>query len=230
MAEATSSSLGALALAAFFAGASALAQADAGRVVDRAVALVDGRVITLSELEFEARAMLVQAGAVRAAFEELNEETLSGALYVAIGHRLAAAEADKLQAYPLSEAEVEAALQAFRDRFESDREFQSFLDRHDADLQLLATFISRKLRAEKLLDGKLRLKAQVSEVDLRRHYEEHRHELGASSYEELRSALREKLFADRYKRLAAQELERARKAADVRVLAPFARARPEASQ
>ena len=46
------------------------------RVLDRSVAQVDGRVITYSELQFEARILLVQAGGTEAAFAPLPDETL----------------------------------------------------------------------------------------------------------------------------------------------------------
>ncbi len=203
------------------ASSAAMAQ-NGGRVVDRAVAVVEGRVITLSELTFEARVLLVQAGGVRAAFEPLDEETLRGALDRAIGFRLEAAEADKLSAYSLDEGEVEAGLRAFKARFATEAEFQRFLDRHEADVQMLATVIARTSRAAKILDSKLRLKAQVSEADVKRFYEQHREELNAP-YEEVRAAIRQKLLSEQLERLTTAELERIRRTADVRVLAPFAK-------
>lgn len=213
----------AVGLAALCASAAAAAE---GRIIDRAVALVGGQVITLSELELEARVTLIQAGGVGAAKASLDQETLRAALDLAIGYRLEVAEADKLQAHALEEGELEAALKAFAARFSTERELQQFLDRHEADLQTLAAVLARSLRAAKILDGKLRLKAQVSEAELRRHYEAHRAELGAS-YEELRGALRQKLVSDRLRGLTAAELERIRRSGDVRLLGPFAQGAAE---
>lgn len=207
----------------------AWAQERGGRIVDRAVALVEGRVITLSELEFEARAMLVRAGGVEAASAPLDEAALKDALQASIGQRLGAAEADKLQAYPLGEGEVELALTAFKRRFFSEAEYRRFLDRHEADTQLLAACLTRALRSEKLLESKLRPKAQVSEAEVRRYYEEHQAELSGRRYDQIHGVLRQKLFAERFGKLAEKELERLRRGADVRILAPFAKARAEAA-
>ncbi len=201
----------------------ALVSEPPSRVVDRAVAWVDGRVITLSELELEARVALVQAGGVQAASAPLDDTALRHALDLAIGQRLEEREADKLQAYPLDEAEVEAALRAFRARFPAPRDYEQFLARHEADGPQLEAIFRRALRTAKVLDGKLRLKAQVSEVEVRRAYEREAAALGSARYEELRGPLRQKLVADRMKSLAAAELTQVRHGADVRLIAPFAR-------
>jgi hypothetical protein len=221
------------ALAALLFAATAAAGQEAptppGRIIDRAVALVEGQVITLSDLEFEARVALVQAGGVQAATAPLDEAALRDALDLAIGQRLQASEADKLQAYSLEEAEVQHALNAFKARFGSDREYQAFLDRHEADTQLLATVLTRGLRAAKILESKLKLKAQVTEAQLKSYYEANKAELGGVPFDEVRTSLRQKLVAERLRQLVRVELEQARRTAEVRLIAPFARTDPEPS-
>src|SRR5687767_5349565 len=71
------------------------------KLIDRSVALIDGRVLTLSELRFEARVLLIHGGGVEAAFRDLDFTTLRSVLDSVIGQRLEIAEADKLTAYPL---------------------------------------------------------------------------------------------------------------------------------
>lgn len=198
-----------------------------GKVLDRAIALVEGRVITLSELEFEARVALIQAGGREAATAQLDEAALRAALEQSIGQRLETSEAEKLQAYPVEEAEVEAALRAFEARFADEPGgFERFLAQCEADRQELATVLYRQLRAAKLLDSKLRLRAQVTEADLRRYYELHLAR-GGPPFEEIKAALRQKLVAERMAALTAAELAHIRRGADVRVIAPFARATPD---
>ena len=193
-----------------------------GRVIDRAVASIDGRVITLSELDFEARVALIQMGGTKAAGGSLDDEALRSALDLAVGERLETNEADKLQAYPLDEGEVEAALQRFERRFSSHRELEEFLARHDCDRNQLAALLARSLRASKVLEGKVKLRAQVSEAEVKRFYEAHRLELGPS-FDQARAAVRQKMSAERLRQLILEELIQARKAADVRLIAPFLR-------
>jgi len=193
-----------------------------GEVIDRVVALVAGHVITLSELEFEARVALIERGGVEAANAPLNDQALRSALELAIGERLETEAADKLQAFNLEQGEVESAMRQFKSKFRSDSELASFLAKHEADQQQLATVLARRLRAEKILDSKISLRARVSDAEVRRFYDDHRSEL-SGTFDEVRGKIREKLVRDRYASLASEELRQIRKGVDVRMIAPFAR-------
>jgi hypothetical protein len=187
-----------------------------GQVVDRSVAMVNSQVVTLSELDFEARVLLIYAGGVEAATAELDMAVLKDSLEEIISHRLLSAEAEALGAYPLEDGEIEAALKRFKGRFQTQGEWQAFLDRHEAEEASVVVALQRLLRAQRVLDGKLRLKAQVSEAEARRYVAEH-DELSAMPL----SAVRQKLYADRFKTLARAEVKQARKNAKVRLLGPF---------
>lgn len=197
--------------------------AEPGQVIDRIVAVVegvdDGRVITWSDLTFEAAVALVQRGAMQAATATLDDQALRTSLDYAIAQRLLIAEADKVGAFQPDDGELDAAVRAFEARFDSEAAFQRFLRRHDADRAALREVLRRTLRAERVLDGRVRLRAQVSEADVRRYYDQHQQELNGT-YEEVRQALREKLLREKYAALVAVEVQRLQKAADVRMVAP----------
>ncbi len=211
-------------------GATALAQAPGvpagapaeGRVIDRMVAVIEGQVLTLSELEFETRVALVQRGAVQAATAPLDDETLARALEMAISHRLQILSADRLEAFPAEHAEVEHRLASLRERFESEEAFQGFLGRSGADLKSLREVLERGVRAERILDSRIRLRAQVGEAEVRRYFEQHASEY-PEGYEAVKGQLRDKLFLERYRALAEEELAQVRASAQVRRVAPFAR-------
>lgn len=193
-----------------------------GRIIDRVVAVIGNQVLTLSELEFETRVALVQRGGVRAAEASLDEQTLRGALELAINQRLLVAGADRLQAFPAERSEVDARLKTFRERFEDEPALLAFLARHDTDLEQLTAVLERGVRAERILDSRIRLRAQVSEAETRRYWEEHKGTVGGP-YESVRDALREKLIRERYGQLAKEEFALVRASAKVRRVAPFAR-------
>jgi hypothetical protein len=182
------------------------------------VASVEGTVITLSQLEFEARVLLVQAGGVEAAFVPLDHAALASSLDLIIDQRLATLEADKLGTYPLEPGDLDKAIASFRDRFSSEIRFRQFLDSQEADLNDVALVLRRSLRAQRVLDGKLRLRAQVPESDARR-IQAQRPEFAGMPLQSVRQAL----FAERFRELVREDLEQTRKAADVRLLGPFAR-------
>lgn len=186
------------------------------RLVDRSVALIDGRVLTLSELTFEARVLLIHGGGVEAAWGELDQTTLRRVLDLVIGQRLEIAEADKLKAYPLEEGELDRAVNSFTERLGGVEDLETFLKASEADASALALVLSRMLRTERVIEGKLKLKAQVSETEIKQLQAERPDLKGLSL-----PALRQKLFNERFKALAAAELAQVRKAASVRLLGPF---------
>ena len=186
-------------------------------MIDRSVALVDGQVLTLSELEFETRVVLVQAGGVEAAFAPLELATLRKALDSLIGERLETAEADKLQAYPLEEGELERAYASFTLAIGGPRALERFLKQYEADESMLQVVLARTLRTQRVLDGKLRLRAQVSEAEAKRIQGERADLQGLAV-----AAVRQKLFSERFTSLVATELANVRKAGSVRLLGPFA--------
>jgi hypothetical protein len=185
-------------------------------VLDRAVASIEGKVITLSQLEFETRVQLINRGGVGAAFAELDREDLSRGLQLAIAQRLSTLEADRFGAYLLDSGEIERALLEFKDRIGGEARFRQFLERYEADAQDVELVLKRAIRAGLALEGRLRLKATVAESDVKRAVSE-RADLREVPFE----VARQVLHRERFERLVQQELTAARKQADVRVLTSF---------
>ena len=193
-----------------------LATSASARVLDRVVALVDGRVLSWSQLDFEARVMLIDRGGVEAATAPLDAATLQNALDLAIAQRAATAEADKLNAYPVEPAEIDQRLRTFESRFPSTAAFQAFLKAHDADRAALAEVLARALRTEKFIEGRVRLRSQVPESEVRKAWEADK---GGRSWEEARGPLRERLQRERAFVLAREALAQLRSSIPVRVIA-----------
>ena len=181
------------------------------------MALIDGHVLTLSELKFETRVMMIHAGGVEAAFQELEPSTLRRVLDSVINQRLEIAEADKLKAYPLEEGELDRVMDRFALRLGGPEALETFLKANDADPSMLAGVLSRMLRTERVFEGKLKLKAQVSEAEAK-NIQSERPDLKGLPV----PLLRQKLYDERFKALAATELAQVRKSASVRLLGPFA--------
>ena len=187
------------------------------RVIDRTVASIEGKVIVYSQLQFEARVLLIAAGGKNAAFAPLDQEVLQASLQAMVDQRLALLEADKLEAYPLEAGELERAIASFRSRFDTEQRFAEFLDAHEADLNDLAEVLRRSLRASRALEGKLRLRAQVSESEAKAWRASHE-ELKDVSLDKVRAMLVQQRFGD----LVKKELTERRRQVDVRLLGPFA--------
>lgn len=188
----------------------------ADQVLDRVVAQVDGQVITLSDLRFEARVALVDRGGASLLDVPLDPAALQSALELTIAQRAAGTEADRLGSLQLEPAEVEARVKSFEARFVSPAALDAFLRANGGDRALLAEVLGRALRAERALDARVRLRAQVTETDVRRAWEA----AGSKgSFEQARGVIREELVRARYQAAAREELAKLRAAAQVRIVA-----------
>lgn len=187
-----------------------------GTIVDRAVASVDGKVITLTQLEFETRVQLIHRGGAAAATAALDADDLKQGLSLAIAQRLATLEADKFDAYPLEPGELEREVAAFRDRVGGEAKLQQFLESQEADVGDVGLVLRRGIRAGRALEGRLRLKATVTEAEARRA------KADVAAWRELPiDTVRQLLTQERFEKLVQQELAQARKANDVRLLMSF---------
>ncbi len=200
----------------------AASEASEGRIIDQVVAVIEGQVLTRSELEFETRVAFVQQGALQAAVEPLDEEALKVGLELAINLRLQVLSADRQEASPTEQADVEARLAKFRQLFDSEEAFQAFLARSGADLKLLTEVLGRRVRAERILDSRIRPRVQVSEAETLRYYQQHASEY-PEGYTAVKVQLQNKLKKERYDLLTAEDLAQLRASAQVRRVAPFAR-------
>ena len=192
------------------------AQPATARVLDRVVALVDGRVLSWTQLDFEARVMLIDRGGVEAATAPLDAATIQNALDLAIAQRAATTEADKLNAYPVEPAEIDQRLRTFESRFPSAAAFEAFLKAHDADRAALAEVLARALRTEKFVEGRVRLRSQVPESEVRKAWEADK---GGRSWEEARGPLRDRMQRERAYVLAREALAQLRTSIPVRIIA-----------
>jgi hypothetical protein len=193
----------------------ASAASAAEQILDRVVAQVDGQIITLSDLRFEGHVAMVERGGAGLADAPLDEAALRSSLELAIAQRAAGAEADRLGSFPLEAQDVEARFTRFVARFPDRASFDAFLRASGADESQLRDVLGRALRAERALDARVRLRAQVSEGDVRRAWEA----AGSpGTFEEARAAIREQLVRTRYEAAAKEELAKLRAAAQVRIV------------
>jgi hypothetical protein len=197
-------------------GALLVAHPAAGRILDRVVALVDGRVLSWTQLDFEARVMLIDRGGVEAATAPLDAATIQNALDLAIAQRAATTEADKLNAYPVEPAEIDQRLRTFESRFPSTAAFEAFLKAHDADRAALAEVLARAMRTEKFIEGRVRLRSQVPESEVRKAWEADK---GGRTWEDARGPLRDRMQRERAFVLAREALAQLRTSIPVRIIA-----------
>lgn len=193
-------------------------------LLDRVVAVfttaTDGtrEVITLSDLEREARLALVSRGTPEAAEGELPQELLASALDWLLSELLVLEEAEQLDIARVDPAEIHAELDAFRARFPSDEAFRAFLERHEIARGDLARVARRRLVVGRYLDSRIRLAGGVSEGEVRSAYEQRLDELGGMEWTDARRLLRAQLEKERREEVVGGLVEALRSRAGVRIL------------
>jgi peptidyl-prolyl cis-trans isomerase SurA len=150
------------------------------QVVDRVAAVVDGEVLTLSDLQERAgeeweRVERLPPGPAR---EEARRAALRRALDVAISERLVANQAKALQ-LEVTEAQVDAAVQDIktRNRFD-DAQLDRALAEQGTDRATFRTQVRRELETYQVLQFKVRNRVKLSDDDVLNYYRRHPGEFG----------------------------------------------------
>jgi hypothetical protein len=124
-------------------------------LIDSSVALVDDHVVTLSQLDQEARLAFVAHGAMDDATGPLDAAKRRAALDYLINQMLLDDEAARLQIFEVSDQESAEQERALRARFPSPAAFRAFLARFDITPEVLDQSVRRRLRAERYLADRL---------------------------------------------------------------------------
>jgi peptidyl-prolyl cis-trans isomerase SurA len=153
----------------------ALLAASPGEVVDRVAAIVDGDVVTLSEIEERAGTEYARAAELPPGKErdEARTAALRRAFDQIVSEKLLAKQAQALQ-LEVTEQQVDAAIEDIRTRNRfSQEDFVRALGEQGLDLETFRAQIRRELETYQVLQHKVRGRVKVSDEDLRNYYQTH---------------------------------------------------------
>ena len=200
-------------------------QPELGPVIEEVVAVVGDRVVTRSDLELEARVVLVDNGGVEAAFGAIDAETMGSVLDWLLNQLLIHAEAERLQVFEVSADEVAREVERFRRRFGDPTAWRHFLATQDVGLERIASIFRRNLRVRRYLESRVKLTVRVGAEEVEAFYEENRSRFEGRPLSAVEDVIRGYLFKQRYERTVRTLVKELRERADVRVLVePGARA------
>lgn len=208
-------------------------------LLDQVVAVIgpggrEGRrtLLTRSDLELEARVLLVSRGARAAAEGALPDDTLAAALDWLVAEHLLLAEAEQLDVASVDPAALERELARLRDAFGSPAAYAAFLRDHELGEADLARIARRRLVVDGYVGSRLRLGMSISEGEVRRAYESRKQEFENTSYDWVRPRLRAQLEREKREALVGALVADLRSRAEVRVLVHLgdAPAQPEAKK
>ncbi len=187
-------------------------------LIDSVAAIVGRRVITLSQLEAEARIALATHGPVEAAEAPLDPAVLGSTLDYVISQDLVEEEASRLGVFPVTAADCELAEERLAARFPTHAAFERFLVRFGIDAERLRASVRRTLRAERYLQHQLGPQAQPSDLEIAAWQARHP---AAGPAAQARATARALLSREKYQALTTALVRDLRARADVRILAGF---------
>lgn len=188
-----------------------------GELLDAVVALLDDTLITRGDLIFEARVEALRQGSTAAAWSPVDGAALARTLERSLGERLLSREAERLGVLPLGLQEREALVGRVEAQAGGPEALERFLARHGVDRVQLAALLERQVRASRALGSRLRVRAQVTEAEVRRHYASQAEALDRP-YVEVRESLRVQLEQERAREVVVREQERLFSGARIRRL------------
>jgi hypothetical protein len=194
------------------------------RVVEEVVAVVrnppgsPARIVTLTKLAEEARIALVSRGAVAAATQPLDAAALRASLEWLLDQMLLSDEAARLRLDEVARDEVEAALRAFRARFESRVAYDRFLEETELTEEELFATLARTVRVERYVQSRVGRGRRVADDEVDRWLAARSASAGAAA---TREAVRAHLQEERALAQVKELVRELRSRADIRILDPL---------
>lgn len=185
----------------------------AGELLDGIEAVVNGEVITMSELD---RAVMVEAERLGMSPEDIGRETRRKILDAVIDRELLLAEARKFNIVDVSDKEVDAAFEGIEKRFGSTGELVRALDEHEMTIDELRDNIRDQITAVKYVDRRIRFFVRVTLNEQEEYYEKNRDEFGGRPFEEVSGDIRALLVERRTNEKLDEYMDSLREKADIR--------------
>lgn len=191
---------------------------DLGHLAESVALVVGERVVTRSELEVEARLVLVASGGVNAAFAELDAQTIASVQAYLVNQLLILQEVERLGVFEVDADEASRELALLRQRFPSRQSFEIFLQSQDVTFDRVRATLERNLRVKRYLDTRVKMSVNVTDADVRTFFEGHRKRFRDQPLERVREVIRGYLFEQRYKDAVQDLMARLRRNGEVQIL------------
>jgi hypothetical protein len=190
-------------------------------LVDRVMATVGKDVVTLSDLERQARVLLVMRGGPQALSGLADPAFASGVLEYLVNQLLVLQEMRK-QGSPsqgLREDAVAGEMRQFSGKFESPAAYRRFLAQADLTEESLRDLLLKGRRIEKFLAERSKSASEVTEDEAEEQYEKNKAAWQGKGMDDAIQEIRETLGRQRSEKFVREYLEDLRGRYEVRVLA-----------
>ncbi len=189
----------------------------AGIILDRVAAVVNGEVITMSELEGSVKAEAKRRRVTsEAGLAELRREVIESL----IDRNLILSDLRKFNIVEVTSEEVDKALESVKAGFGSEEEFESALEEEDMTVDELREDLADQILVRKYVDRRIRFFVRVTLDDQREYYQEHIDEFGGKGFTEVSSEIYDLLMEKYTNKKLDEYIKELRSRADITVNQP----------
>ncbi len=149
-----------------------------------------------------------------------DAKELSQALDLLIDELVIEDEADRLQVFPVTRKEVEAAEHALRASV-GPKVYDDFMT-HDVSQEDVQKILERGLRVRRYLDGRLRQASRVSPAEAKAWFDAHPAEFSGHTFDDVADLLESRLSEERFESKATEFTIEARRRTQIRILSDAA--------
>ncbi|MBI1820407.1 MAG: hypothetical protein HY036_07690 [Nitrospirae bacterium] len=182
-------------------------------IIDQILAVVDGQLITQSDLHFQ---MLFSLE-----FPLLEEKDKDPHLQFAIDQVLFLEEAEKFGVEKPTEKEINARLTDFQNGFGTEEKFQELLIKEGLTIEDVKKLIVRYLLSKEFVDQRINFFIFVSDNEIESFYKDHLSDWNGASLEEVHSQISTLLFEQKRKIKFEEFLVKRRAKATIRINPPY---------
>jgi len=190
-------------------------------LVEALVATVNQTVITLGEVDAEARIILLRRGGQLGAERPIDDRLRAAVLQYLINQEVILGEARRLQVFQISDAEIAAEVEQLERRFERPEAYQQFLAEHGLSSSEVAEIVHRDLRVDRFLKSRVRMVARLDADLVRRQFEQHPREYAGRTLDEARPEIEEKLGRSTHEESIRKWLDELKARSKIRILRNF---------
>jgi hypothetical protein len=184
-----------------------------GELVERVVAVVDRQTVTLIDVKRAAAIEIAKQAGAAVFMRDWPEGMLDDVRKHLVQRLLLLEEARRYSQPEPSDAEVDAALKAFRAGFPDERAFARFLERTTLTVETLKDDLRRARLVDRFLEFRIKARIEVKEADVQAYRAAHP-ELASASDDDVARRLQDELFVKRTFDYLHELLERS----DVRLI------------
>ncbi|MFH1808254.1 MAG: SurA N-terminal domain-containing protein [Pseudomonadota bacterium] len=190
-------------------------------LVEALVATVNQSVITLGQVEAEARLVLLRRGGAAGAERAIDDGLRAAVLQYMINQEIILAEARRLQLFQVPEEAIHDEVVRIARLFGDRDHYLAFLAHQGLSESDVVDIVRRDLRVARFLKSRVQMMARLSPDEVQVYYNAHAADFPERSLDEVRAEVEDRLGRERHDQAIRDWVGELKARAEIRILRSF---------